>query len=65
MSGIHRLKDVLFATKEENNMKKNNIPAHLILDLMAKGIFINQPKLSFSQMEKKMKAAQHKMKGGE
>jgi len=46
-------------------MKKNNIPAHLILDLMAKGIFINQPKLSFSQMEKKMKAAQHKMKGGE
>lgn len=50
--------------KAHNKNKANLLPAHLILELMAQGIFVNQPDLRFGQMEKKMKAAQHK-KGGE
>lgn len=43
---------------------KESIPAHLIIDLQASGVFVNQGHLGISQMERKMKAAQAKQKKG-
>lgn len=42
---------------------KEQIPAHVVLDLMKQGVFLNQGHLGISQMERKMKAAQ--AKGGD
>lgn len=42
--------------------KGNEVPAHLVLELMAKGIFINSGDYRMGVMEQKMKQA---LKGGE
>lgn len=42
--------------------KGNEVPAHLVLKLMAKGIFINSGDYRMGVMEQKMKQA---LKGGE
>lgn len=42
---------------------KEQIPAHIVLDLMKQGVFLNQGHLTVHQLERKMKAAQ--AKGGD